>query len=108
MMYYHNRSLEQVIHGVLKFCRHVGETKGHYGELVMSIMCVECRFPDVLFPDLDLMISDSQIKFGENGSTMQFIDQLIYGGNGKMITNSGRVQGTIIYAKPPCSVILLD
>lgn len=62
--------MKQVIHNSLKCCWRISEAKGHHCKFVVAMMCAKDYLLYVFLPDTNMMISGSQIKFGEDSSTM--------------------------------------
>jgi hypothetical protein len=47
------------------------------------------------------MIVDAQVKLGEEGSAVKFVEELIHHGDQKLVIHCLKVQGVVIYAKSP-------
>ena len=77
--------LNDVIHGHLEGGRGIAEPKWHYFELVMSMMGFECCLGNIVWVHPYLMIPLKKAELRKTPCSPQFIQQLIYGGDGKSI-----------------------
>ena len=67
----HNHELiqfwhENCIHQKHKVCRSIYQAKGHHKILIQPVSGEKCGFRYILGPNLDLMITRSQIYLGEH------------------------------------------
>ena len=74
----------------------IRETEGHDGILVGTITSNEGHLRNVLLSDLDLMVTWPQIQLGEDGSTAQLIEQIIYPRNRVFVLDRHRIQWPVI------------
>ena len=64
---------EYCIHQCLECGRSSCEAKWNDQKFIMSIMCVESCFRDIIRMDLNLVIPRTKIQLGEKMSTMELI-----------------------------------
>lgn len=69
---------KEVIHQTLKSGRYISETKRCHEKLVVSLMGTEGSLRNVRFMDSNLVVSSSEVQFGEETSPIKFIQQFIY------------------------------
>ena len=62
---------EESIHHRLEHCRRVGKTKEHHQRFKHSSVHFEGGFPFIAFLDLNIVISPTDIKLGEDLSILQ-------------------------------------
>jgi len=74
----------------------------------MTFMCAEGCLLNVINMHPHLVITGTQIKFGEKAGAFQLIQQLLDDRNWKFIFHCLLIQGTVIYTKAPCVVMLLN
>src|SRR5882757_2797090 len=67
--------LEDRIHHCLEGGRKVGETEEHDARLEQSFVGDECRFPLVAFFYANIVVSPSNVEFGEQARSLYFINQ---------------------------------
>jgi hypothetical protein len=56
---------------------------------------------DVSWTHADFMIARAQVEFGEELSTVEFIEELVHDRDGKTILDSDGIHGAVIDAEPP-------
>jgi hypothetical protein len=64
---------EDVIHQMLECSWSVAQPEWHHQVFVVTKMSTEGRFGNISWIHPDLVISRTEVKFGENCSAMQFI-----------------------------------
>jgi hypothetical protein len=76
---YHNILIQlwhkHEIHHVHKMCRSIGESKRYNQILIQPIPSGECSFRNVLWTNLHLMITKTEINLGEDFSIGKLIKQ---------------------------------
>lgn len=63
---------------------------------------------DVLRFNPNLMISSTEVQFGEDDGPMQLVDQLIHGRYRKPVTDCRLVKGSVVHAEAPQTILLVD
>ncbi len=71
-----NEVTEDVIHHPLEGGGRVHESKEHHGGFGESLICMESCFLFVPLPNLDIVISPSDIKFHEVFGSAKLVDKL--------------------------------
>ena len=66
---------EEVVHHKLKGGRRVAESKKHYGGFKESFVGFEGRFPLISIFDTDIVISPSDVQFGEIFGAFEFVNE---------------------------------
>jgi len=74
-----------VVHETLECGMWIAKANGHHQELVMAFMNEKIKFGNTLFFHVNLLISRIEIKFGEELSTFELIEEVVNGGNGEII-----------------------
>ena len=97
---------ENVIHERLKSRRGIAEPKKHYSGFKETKRGDERRFPLIFLPDVDIVITPLNIKFGEQCGVLHVIDQLRDEGERISIVNSVGVEISIILTRSQGSVLL--
>jgi hypothetical protein len=64
----------------------------------MAFVCAERCFRNVLRLHPDLVISGTKVELGENGCTMELVQQLINDLNRKFVFNNIVVKSPVIHA----------
>ena len=67
---YIEEGFQDVLDQSLECCWSVGESKGHDFVLIVTISSAESGFLNVILMDLDLVISPTQIDFGEDRGSL--------------------------------------
>ncbi|KAM0004882.1 hypothetical protein Hdeb2414_s0226g00840021 [Helianthus debilis subsp. tardiflorus] len=88
--------LTNTIHEIHEHSGCVGQTKRHNHELVMSIASAKSGFWNVLFEDSKLVITRTKIDFGETGSALKLIKEVVDTRKGITILNGEFVELTIV------------
>lgn len=91
---------QDAIHDTLKCGRRIAQSEGHVTELVVPLMCFECRL-FLSWKDTDLVISSPQIQFGEDFCSGQFIKKFVNYWHGKDNLHCEIIEMTVVDAKPP-------
>jgi hypothetical protein len=73
-----------MIHETLKSGGGITETKGHGQELIVALVSVKCHLGDVFLFHTYLVVSRTKVTFGKVLSPIEFIQKVIYDGNGKI------------------------
>ena len=76
---------ELFIHQCVKCGGRISEAKGHDKKLIVSIMCAESHFRDLILMKPNWVIPRMKIQLGEKMSTMNLIKKIINKRNGKLI-----------------------
>ena len=74
-----------MIHKTLESGESIAQAKGHYQELIVTLMSSKCSLGNVLFFHMDLVIARAKFKFGEELGVTQFIQEVINDRNGKFV-----------------------
>ncbi|MFS8031537.1 hypothetical protein Hanom_Chr17g01547061 [Helianthus anomalus] len=69
--------LTNTIHEIHEHSGCVGQTKTHNHELVMSIASTKSGFGNILFENSKLMITRTKIDFGEPGSALELVKEIV-------------------------------
>ena len=97
---------ENVVHERLESGRGVAEPKKHYGGFKETKRGDECHFPLIFLSDADIVITPSNIEFGEQCGVLHVIDQLRDEGERISVANSVGVEISIILTRSQSSVLL--
>lgn len=97
---------EDIVHKVLKDGGCIGQAKGHDSEFELAIMNTKGCFVDISGGHVHLVIIGLEVKFGESGSSMQFIKHFVYSWDGKFMGNGCLVKCMAINAKASCVIFL--
>jgi hypothetical protein len=65
--------MEYVVHKMLEGCRSIGESEGHDQEFKGTISSPERCFPFLTFRYPDVVVSFSEVEFGEEFGTSESI-----------------------------------
>jgi hypothetical protein len=79
------KRMEYIIHETLESEGSITQPKGHYQELIMTLMSSKCSLGNVVLFHMDLVVARMNIKFGEVVSTTQFIQEVINDMNGEFV-----------------------
>ena len=101
-----NHISENVVHERLKSRRSVAEPKKHYGGFKETKRGDERRFPLIFLSDADIVITPSNIEFGEQCGVLHVINQLRDEGERIPVVNSVGVEISIILTRSQGSVLL--
>lgn len=71
-------------------------------------MCSKVGFHLVFARDLDLMITQARVQFGEDNDSVQLVHEFIHGWDREAVTDCNGIQGLIIDAESPVVFFLLD
>ena len=97
---------ENVVHERLKSRRGVAEPKKHYGGFKETKRGYERCFPLIFFSDADIVITPSNVEFGEQCRVLHVINQLRDEGKRVPVANSVGVEISIIVTRSQSSVLL--
>ena len=90
---------KNVVHERLKSRRGVAEPKKHYGGFKKTERGDERCFPLIFLSDVDIVITPSNIEFGEQCGVLHVIDQLRDEGKRISVANSMGVEISIILTR---------
>ena len=100
---------ENVVHHELKGCRGVAKAKEHNEWFKKSVFRFKCSFPFIPFVDLDIVIAQSYIHFGEVFCILDFVHDVGYKWQRVGVLDSPFVEVTIILTWPfLCSSFFVD
>jgi hypothetical protein len=99
---------KDMIHETLKSGGGITETKGHDQELIVALMSVKCRLGDVFLFHTYLVVARMEVKFGKVLSPTEFIQKVIYDGNGEFVLDGKFVEGMKIRTHVPSAFLLED
>ena len=97
---------EDMIHECLKSGRSVTEPKKHYGGFEEAKRGDEHCFPLIFLSDANVVITPSNIEFGEQCRVLHVIDQLRDEGERIPVANSVGVEIPIVLTRSQGSVLL--
>jgi hypothetical protein len=97
---------EYGVHQVHEMCRSIGESKQHNQILIQPVPGRECSLTNVLWMDLDLMITRMKIDLGEDLSTGKLIEENVDVGQ-RIFVDRDDIQGPIIDTQPQRLILLL-
>ena len=89
---------KDMIHECLKSRRGIAESKEHYSGFKEADRSDERCFPLVFLPDANVIITPSNIKFGEQCRVLHIINQLRDEGERIPVVNSVGVEISIVLA----------
>ena len=92
---------EYFIHQCMECGRRIHEAKWHDQKFIMTIMCAESCFRDIICMDLNLVIPRMKIQPVEKMSTMELIQKLINNRNWKLILDYDVIKFSKFNAKAP-------
>jgi hypothetical protein len=84
---------KDMIHETLKSGGGITETKGHDQELIVALMSDEMYLGDVFLFHTYLVVARMEVKFGKVLIPTEFIQKVIYEGNGEFILDGKFVEG---------------
>ncbi|MFS7983058.1 hypothetical protein Hanom_Chr11g00970071 [Helianthus anomalus] len=96
------------IHEIHEHSGRVGQAKRHNHELVMSIASTESGFGNVLFEDSKLVITRTKINFGEAGSALKLVKEVVDTRKRVMILDGEFVELTIIDTHAKRTIFLFN
>jgi hypothetical protein len=99
---------EHGVHEVHEVGRGIRETKGHYQELVKTIMSGESGFRNVPRSNFDLMVTRMKVDLGENSGSSQLIKKNIYSGKRIFVLDGHCIERSVIHTQPQATIFLLD
>jgi hypothetical protein len=86
----------------------IRETKGHYQELVKTVMSGEGGFRNVTRSNLDLMITRTKVDLGENLGSSQLIKKNIYSGMRIFVLDGDCIEWSVIHTHSQATIFLFD
>jgi hypothetical protein len=84
------------------------ETKGHYQELVKTIMSGESSFKNVTRSNFDLVITRTKINLGENFGSSQLIKKNINSGKRIFVLYGYCIERSVVNTQPQATIFLFD
>ena len=99
--------LEDVVHKSLECCGRIRQAKGHHQELKMTMVGAKSCFSNVIRVYSDLMIASSEVQFGKEACSMEFIKQFFHYRDWELILDSLVIEGPIVDAESPRPITLL-
>ena len=93
--------MEYFIHQGLECGRRIYESKWYDQKFIVTIMCAEIFFRDIILVNPNLVIPRMKIQLGEKMSTMELIQNLINNSNRKIILDCDVIKCSKFYAKAP-------
>ena len=103
-----NHVTEGVIHEALEGCGGIGEPEEHHGWFEEPFMGDEGGFPLMSIFDPHIVVSPSNIEFGEDLSVSQLIYEVGDEGEGVGVTDGMFVDVSIVLAGAESSILLLN
>jgi hypothetical protein len=100
------KGFKYFVHETLEGGRCIAKAKGHHQELIMAFMSVKKSFRNIHFFHVNLVIAQAKIEFGEELSTLEFIQKVINDWNGKLILDCQIVQS--LESQDTCAKCLLS
>ena len=100
--------LEDVLNQGLEGGWGVGKSKGHDLVLVVAISSTECSLLYIILVNLDLIITPAKVDFGEDGSSLESINEIINERNRESVLLGDLVECSVVNAHSKFSVFLLD
>ena len=97
---------EDMVHESLEGGGSVAESKEHDGGFEESHGGNESSFPLIFLPDVNVVISPTNVKFGEQGGFLHVIDEFRNEGEWIGISDSVGVQVAVILTRVKGSVLL--
>ena len=99
---------ERVGHESLKSRGGIGHAEEHDSGFVESSVGNEGGLPLVIIFNLDVVISPSYIKLGEDFGVFEFVDEVRDQGKGVCISNSMTAKILVVLAGSEASILVLD
>jgi hypothetical protein len=73
---------KDMIYETLKSVGDIIETKEHDQEIIVALMSVKCHIGDVFLFHMYPMVAKTKVKFGQALIPTEFIQKIMYDGNG--------------------------
>ena len=100
--------VEDEVHHARECWRSIDKAERHDSVFIGTIACSKCCLGDVLFTNVNLMITHTEVKLGEYLSTFELFEKLIDVGKWVLALYGLLVQWPVVYTKSVCSILLLD
>jgi hypothetical protein len=84
------------------------ETKGHYQELVKTIMSGESDFRNVTRSNLDLIVTRMKVDLGENFGSSQLIKKNIDSRKRIFVLDGDCIERSVIHTQSQATIFLFD
>ena len=97
-----------VVHELLEHGEGVAETKEHDGQFKESLVHDESHLPLVAILDADVVVSPSNVEFGEVVSVFQLVHEVGNERKGVVVTGGVFVEVTVVLARAEFAVLRLD
>lgn len=97
---------KELVHGSLESRRSVAETERHDAIFIMAGIRTESGLGDVFLGHADLMESLAEVELREARGGTELIQELINGGHRELVLDGDGVEGAIINATAPGTVLL--
>jgi hypothetical protein len=102
------KRMKDMINETLKSGGGIEETKGHGQELIEALVSVKCHLGDVFLFHTYLVVSRTKVKFGKVLRPTEFIQKVIYEGNGEFVLDGKFVEGKKNRTHAPSAFLLED
>ena len=100
--------MKGVIHESLKGGRGIGKAKEHYAWFKESLMGDESSFPLVSILDTDVVISPTDVEFGENLCPLKFINEVGDEWEGICIADCVFVNIAVVLTRVEATILLFN
>jgi hypothetical protein len=88
---------EHGVHQVHEMCRSIGEFKRHNQILVQPVPGREGNLRDILWMDLDLMITQMEINHGKDSCTGKLIKEKVDAGQWVLVLDGDSIQRPVVH-----------
>ena len=103
-----DHTVKGVVHELLKGGREIAKTKEHYSQFKESFMGDESSLPLMSVFDMDIVIPPSDVKFGENLCSLEFINKIRDEWEGVCIVNHVFIDITIVLTRADTTILLFN
>ncbi len=99
---------EHAVHGALEGRGGVGQSKEHYSRFEQPFGCFESGFPFVSLLNSDVIVSPLYVELGEEGSSLELLQDRFYQGEGVVVVDRLLVQLLVVLDRSEFSIFLFN
>ena len=100
--------VEDEVHHARECWRSIDKAERRDSIFIRTKACSECCLGDILFTNVNLMIAHTEVKLGENLSTLKLLKKLIDVGKWVLVLYCLLVQWAVVDTKSVRAILLLD
>jgi hypothetical protein len=100
--------LEHIIHQGLECCQGISQAERHHQELKVAMVHPKHRLLDIGEVNMNLGVSRTQVKLGEESGTVKSVKELVNDGDSEFVLHGASVEGLVVDAESPGAIMLLD